>query len=70
MFLGLISSARASKQGWLVGFLYGFVVISTIIIVKTFNNDPINFLYFVKMIIYLLSSCLGGIIGINLKKGL
>ena len=70
MILGLISSTNASKKGWLIGLLYGLLVVSVVVIIKTFSNDPINLLSIAKYIIYLLSSCLGGIIGINLKKGL
>ena len=70
MILGIISSTRANKKGWLVGLLNGMIVIIISIITKSLQNIHIDILYLAKLFIYLMSAILGGMIGINIKKEL
>lgn len=66
---GLVLSNHYQKQGFFVGFLQAlcFVIIFCLINVLAYDNS-ISFSNVIKMLIYLVSGILGGVVGVNIKK--
>lgn len=68
LILGFISGIVASKNGLLEGFISGLIVILISLLINIFVRNPFELKTLIKIAIYLLSSSLGGVLGINLKS--
>ncbi len=66
---GFVCGKRSLKKGWLEGLKYGFVflIILTLLNVLGYSNG-LSIKYFVFCSIILVSSILGGMIGIGFRK--
>ena len=70
VFIGaFICGKRSLKNGWLEGIKFGFVflIILTLLNFLGFSSD-ISLKYFVFCIIILVSSILGGMVGISFRR--
>lgn len=67
IFLGLLSGIAASKNGLLEGFISGLIIILLTLIINIFLKNPFELKTLLKIFIYLISSSLGGIIGVNIR---
>ena len=65
--VGITSGKKSEKNGWLRGLISGLLIYGIIIIFKSLNNNLNDYFIFIKITTYLLSSTLGGILGINFK---
>lgn len=66
---GFICGKRSLKKGWLEGLKYGFVFLIILSIFSFFGfSNKIGIKYFVFCSIILVSSILGGMIGIGFRK--
>ena len=70
VFLGsFILSRNCSDKGWFEGLKFGFIFLLFITLLDYFGfGFNFNFKYLVFSIIILISSLLGGMVGINFKK--
>lgn len=66
--VGIVSGKKSEKNGWLRGLISGLLIYGIIIIIKSLNNNLNDYFIFIKITTYLLSSTLGGILGINFKR--
>ena len=66
--VGITSGKKSEKNGWLRGLISGLLIYGIIIIIKSLNNNLNDYFIFIKITTYLLSSTLGGILGINFKR--
>ena len=66
--VGLISGKSKGNNGWLKGLITGTIIYGLIIIIKSLQNNLNDYFIFIKIITNLLSSTLGGILGINFKR--
>ena len=66
---GFVCGRRSLKKGWLEGLKYGFVflIILTLLNILGFSNS-LSLKYFVVCSIILVSSILGGMIGISFRR--
>ena len=64
--LGIISGIVANKNGLLEGLIAALMIILITLIINLFLKINFHHNNFVKMGSYLLSSCLGGVIGVNI----
>ncbi len=66
---GFVCGRRSLKKGWLEGLKYGFVflIILTLLNILGFSNS-LSLKYFVFCSIILVSSILGGMIGISFRR--
>lgn len=65
--LGLISGNIAQKNGLLEGLVSALIIILITLIINLFIKVNFNFRTFIKVVTFLLSSSLGGVIGVNFK---
>lgn len=65
--LGLISGNIAQKNGLLEGLVSALFIILLSLIINLFVKVSFDFRTFVKCVIFLLSSSLGGVIGVNFR---
>lgn len=65
--LGLISGNIAQKNGLLEGLVSALFIILITLIINLFVKVDFNFRTFVKVVTYLVSSSLGGVIGVNFR---
>jgi len=65
--LGLISGNIAQKNGLLEGIVSALFIILITLIINLFVKVDFNFRTFVKVVTYLVSSSLGGVIGVNFR---
>ncbi len=65
-FLGMVASIVAKKNGLLEGFIAALIIILIVLLVNLVVKVEMNGKIFIKGFIYVLSSSLGGVIGINL----
>lgn len=70
LILGLISGLKEKKRGWLAGFTSSLFLIFIIIIINIISKS-LNAMSLIKYLAYVISSMLGGIVGVNIvtKKG-
>ncbi len=70
VFLGsFILSKSCSDNGWFEGIKFGFIFLLFISLLDYFGfSFSFNFKYLIFSVIILVSSVLGGMIGINFKK--
>lgn len=66
--LGLISGSSANKNGFLDAFICSLIVIMFVSVLNLFMKEEFTKLTFIKSSIYVLTSSLGGIIGLNMNK--
>ena len=65
--LGLISANVAQKNGLLEGLVAALIIILIALLVNLFIHVQFSFRTFIKCVTYLVSSSLGGVIGVNFK---
>lgn len=65
--LGIISTIKENKNGWLKG-LSASIFILLIALLINLCTHSFNFTLLIKYFSYILTSSIGGIIGINIKK--
>lgn len=65
--LGLISANIAQKNGLLEGLVSALIIVLIALIINLFVQVQFNFRTFIKCVTYLVSSSLGGVIGVNFK---
>lgn len=65
--LGLISGNIAQKNGLLEGLVSALFIILLTLIINLFVKVSFEFRTFLKCVTFLLSSSLGGVIGVNFK---
>ena len=68
LLLGLISGIVSKKNGLIEGLLSGVIVILISLLVNVFIKEPFEIKTLLKIFIYLISSSVGGIIGVNLSS--
>ena len=68
LIFGIISGIIEKKNGWLSGITSATLIIILTFIINLISKSKIDIYYFVKIITFLLSSTLGGMIGVNLTK--
>lgn len=67
LLLGIISTIKENKNGWLKG-LSSSIFILLIALIINLCTHSFYFSLIIKYFSYILTSCIGGIIGINIKK--
>ena len=66
---GFVCGKRSLKKGWLEGIKFGFVFLFILTLLNIFGySNSLTLKYFVFSCIILVSSILGGMIGIGFKK--
>ena len=65
--LGLISANVAQKNGLLEGLVAALIIILIALLINLFVHVQFSFRTFIKCVTYLVSSSLGGVIGVNFK---
>jgi len=65
--LGFISGNVAQKNGLLEGLVAALFIILITLIINLFVKVDFNFRTFVKVVTFLVSSSLGGVIGVNFR---
>lgn len=70
LILGLISGLKEKKSGWLAGFTSSLFLVLIVIFVNIISKN-LTVMSLIKYLAYVISSMLGGIIGVNIitKKG-
>lgn len=68
LIFGIISGIIEKKNGWLSGITSATLIIILTFIINLISKNKIDIYYLVKIITFLLSSTLGGMIGVNLTK--
>lgn len=70
LILGLISGLKEKKSGWLAGFTSSLFLILIVIFINIISKN-LTVMSLIKYLAYVISSMLGGIIGVNIisKKG-
>lgn len=63
---GILTGIIEKKHGFLSSFISSLIIITIIILVKVIAKNPLNIANFIKYGVYLLSSSIGGILGVNL----
>lgn len=66
--LGFVSGNVADKNGLLEGLIAALVIILIALVINFFIQVPFITKSFIKIVSYISSSSLGGIIGVNLKS--
>ncbi len=66
--LGIFAGNNKQNKGLFFGFIYGFIFLIILGLINFLNNDLLTKNFIVKSILYLISSSIGGIIGVNIKK--
>lgn len=66
--LGGISGLFETSKGWLGGITSGIILVVIISLFKLFSNHLNDWLLLIKYACYIISSMVGGMIGINLNK--
>jgi putative membrane protein (TIGR04086 family) len=56
------------KNGWLAGLSSALIIIIATLFINILIKTPINLLFFIKVISYIISGIVGGMIGVNFKK--
>ncbi len=66
---GFIISNHIGSKGFIVGFIQSIIILSIFSLIKLLALETdFNFSTIIKYSIYLLSGCLGGVLGVNIKK--
>ena len=65
--LGLIAANVAQKNGLLEGLIAALTIILITLLINLIVRVDFNFRTFIKTVTYLLSSSLGGVIGVNFR---
>ena len=66
---GFVCGKRSLKKGWLEGLKFGFVFLFILTLLNIFGySNSLTLKYFVFSCIILVSSILGGMVGIGFKK--
>lgn len=65
LIYGIISSLIEKKHGWFAGVSSSLIIILLSLILHLFNKQPFNLAYFVKMLTFIISCTLGGMLGVN-----
>lgn len=68
MILGLLSGMVAKKNGLIEGMLAALIILLIALLTNLIFKVPFVGKNFIKMATYVISSSVGGIIGVNLKK--
>ncbi len=70
LILGLISGLKEKKSGWLAGFTSSLFLVLIVIFINIISKN-LTVMSLIKHLAYVISSMLGGIIGVNIitKKG-
>ncbi|MCI6716654.1 MAG: TIGR04086 family membrane protein [Bacilli bacterium] len=70
LILGLISGLKEKKSGWLAGFTSSLFLVLIVIFINIISKN-LTVMSLIKYLAYVISSMLGGIIGVNIitKKG-
>ena len=68
--LGLVSANLAQKNGLLEGLVSALVIVLLTLLINLIVQVPFSFRTFIKCVTYLVSSSLGGVIGVNFKPWL
>lgn len=68
--LGLVSANLAQKNGLLEGLISALVIVLLTLLINLIVQVPFSFRTFIKCVTYLVSSSLGGVIGVNFKPWL
>lgn len=70
LILGLISGLKEKKSGWLAGFTSSLFLVLIVIFINMISKN-LTVMSLIKYLAYVISSMLGGIIGVNIitKKG-
>ncbi|XMB66532.1 TIGR04086 family membrane protein [Mycoplasmatota bacterium zrk1] len=68
MILGLLVGAVKKRNGLRNGFIYGFIIALFLFLYSFLGNDEFSFHQLIRYLILLLSSSLGGVIGVNIPK--
>ncbi len=66
--IGFLSSNHHQKKGILTSFLYSFIIVIILFLIINLTNTKYNPLIIVKYLIFIISSIIGGIFGVNVKK--
>ena len=66
LILGIIASSVAKRNGLIEGLIASLIIIIIVFLIHLIWKIEIDAKLFIKGTIYILSSCIGGIIGINL----
>ncbi len=66
--LGGISGVFETSKGWLGGITSGIILVLIISLFKLFSHSLNDWLLIIKYLCYIISSMLGGMIGINFNK--
>ncbi|MFR7880698.1 MAG: TIGR04086 family membrane protein [Christensenellales bacterium] len=65
---GLLTGITEKKKGFLSSFISTFIIIAIIIIVKLLSKQSFQPTNLIKYGVYLLTSVVGGILGVNLTS--
>ena len=68
MILGLLSGIVARKNGLIEGMLAALIILLIVLLLNLIFQVPFVGKNFIKMATYIISSSVGGIIGVNLRK--
>lgn len=68
LILGLLSGVVAKKNGLLEGMFASLVILLIILLLNLIFQVPFVGKNFIKMATYVISSSIGGIIGVNIRK--
>ena len=70
LILGLISGLKEKKSGWLAGFTSSLFLVLIVIFINIISKN-LTVMSLIKYLAYVISSMIGGIIGVNIitKKG-
>ncbi len=63
---GLITGIIEKKRGFLSSFISSIAIVVIIILIKLISKEQFQATYFIKYGVYVLTSVLGGILGVNL----
>ena len=67
LILGLISGLKEKKSGWLAGFTSSLFLVLIVIFINIISKN-LTVMSLIKYLAYVISSMLGGIIGVKKKK--
>lgn len=65
--LGFVSANVAQKNGLLEGLVAALIIVLITLLINLFVQVQFSFRTFIKCVTYLVSSSLGGVIGVNFK---
>lgn len=66
--LGIITGLTSAKNGFLDAFIASLLIILVSMILNLFIKNEFDYMTFIKGVVYVLSSSLGGVIGIRISK--